>query len=81
MPSSSISFASYFRLVRGNANFRRLWIAQIVSETGDWFYMVALYAMLLEFTGSAQVLGFAFVLQVLPQALTGPLAGVTFVFR
>jgi len=76
MPSSSISLASYFRLVRGNINFRRLWIAQIVSETGDWFYMVALYAMLLEFTGSAQVLGFAFVLQVLPQALTGPLAGV-----
>ena len=76
MQSNSISLASYLRLLRRNANFRRLWIAQIVSETGDWFYMVALYAMLLEFTNSAQVLGFAFVLQVLPQALTGPLAGV-----
>src|SRR4051812_43646438 len=67
---------SYWRLVRTNRNFRRLWFAQIVSETGDWFYMVALYAMLLEFTGHAEVLGFAFVLQVLPQAITGPFAGV-----
>lgn len=76
MPSSPISLRSYARLVRSNPNFRRLWMAQVVSETGDWFYMVALYAMLLEYTGRAEVLGFAFVLQVLPQALTGPLAGV-----
>jgi MFS family permease len=75
-PHTSISLRSYWRLVRHNRNFRRLWIAQIVSETGDWFYMVALYAMLLEFTGRAEVLGIAFVLQVLPQALTGPFAGV-----
>lgn len=72
----SISLSSYWRLVRNNRNFRRLWVAQIISETGDWFYMVALYAMLLEFTGSAEVLGIAFLLQVLPQALTGPIAGV-----
>lgn len=77
MPSHrSISLRSYWQLVRHNRNFRRLWLAQIVSETGDWFYMVALYAMLLEFTGRAEVLGIAFVLQVLPQALTGPFAGV-----
>lgn len=76
MASSSISLASYVQLLRANANFRRLWISQLVSETGDWFYVVALYAMLLEYTGRAEVLGIAFVLQVLPQALTGPLAGV-----
>src|SRR5947199_4933840 len=68
--------AQYARLLRANANFRRLWLAQLISETGDWFYMVALYAMLLEFTGRAELLGVAFTLQVLPQALTGPMAGV-----
>ena len=73
---TSISLASYFRLLRGNANFRRLWFAEIVSELGDWFYMVSLYAMLLEFTGRAESIGLAFALQVLPQALTGPFAGV-----
>ncbi len=76
MAAQSISLSSYVKLLRGNANFRRLWIAQIISEVGDWFYMVALYAMLLEFTGRAELLGIAFVLQVLPQALTSPVAGV-----
>jgi len=75
MPAA-ITLRSYFRLLRHNRNFRRLWLAQVISETGDWFYMVSLYAMLLQFTGSAQTLGVAFTLQVLPQALTGPIAGV-----
>jgi predicted MFS family arabinose efflux permease len=74
-PRSS-TLATYARLLRTNRNFRRLWIAQIISEIGDWFYTVALYTMLLEFTGRAGSLGLAFTLQVLPQALTGPLAGV-----
>src|SRR5579859_1569247 len=76
MSEQSISLSSYLKLLRGNANFRRLWMAQIISEVGDWFYMVALYSMLLEFTGRAELLGIAFVLQVTPQALTSPIAGV-----
>jgi MFS family permease len=76
LSSNSIHLGDYWRLLRQNRNFRRLWFAQIISESGDWFYMVALYAMLLEFTGRAEVLGLAFVMQVLPQALTGPLAGI-----
>lgn len=71
-----ISLASYVRLLRGNANFRRMWLAQVISELGDWFYTVALYTMLLEFTGHAATVGIAFVVQTVPQALTGPLAGV-----
>ncbi|MGH9492028.1 MAG: MFS transporter [Terriglobales bacterium] len=76
MAQSAITLATCWRLLHENRNFRRLWLAQVISETGDWFYMVALYAMLLEFTGRAEVLGLAFALQVLPQALTGPVAGV-----
>jgi MFS family permease len=72
----SISFASYVRLVGGNPNFRRLWLAQIVSEIGDWFYTLAIYTLLLEFTGHAASVAFALVLQVLPQTLVGPTAGV-----
>src|SRR5207244_5588495 len=59
-----------------NTNFRRLLLAQIVSELGDWFYSVAIYSLLLEFTGRAQSVAFAVVLQLLPQALIGPAAGV-----
>src|SRR5881275_2673953 len=76
MTVQRISIASYVRLLRSNRNFRRLWLAQMISETGDWFYMVTLYAMLLEFTGKAATLGIAFALQVAPQALTGPISGV-----
>src|ERR1041385_5800336 len=69
-------FAPYWRLVRDNRNFRRLWLAQVVSELGDWFYTLAIYNLLLELTGRATLVGLALVLQVLPQTLMAPTAGV-----
>ncbi len=74
--TSSISLASYARLIRGNRNFRRLWLAQIVSEIGDWFYTLSIYTLLLQLTGHASSVALALVLQVLPQTLAGPTAGV-----
>jgi len=76
MGAENLTVAKYWRLVRDNRNYRRLWLAQIISETGDWFYMLALYSLLLQFTGRAQSVGFALVLQVLPSTLVGPMAGV-----
>ncbi|HEX3821897.1 MAG TPA: MFS transporter [Candidatus Sulfotelmatobacter sp.] len=73
---ASISLASYVRLVRHNRNFRRLWLAQIVSEIGDWFYTLSIYTLLLQLTGRASAVALALVLQVLPQTLAGPTAGV-----
>jgi MFS family permease len=73
---SPVSFAAYLRLLGGNRNFRRLWSAQIVSEIGDWFYTLAIYNLLLQFTGRASSVALALVLQVLPQTLIGPAAGV-----
>src|SRR6202163_4003361 len=72
----SISLASYGRLLRGNRNFRRLWMAQIVSEIGDWFYTLSIYTLLLQLTGHAGSGALALVLQVLPQTLGGPPAGM-----
>jgi MFS family permease len=69
--------AAYFQLLRRNRNYRLLWIAQIVSELGDWFYTLAVYHLLLELTGSkAQAVAFAVVLQVLPSTFAAPTAGV-----
>ena len=70
------SFRAYIRLLRTNRNFRLLWFAQIISEQGDWLYAVAVYSLLLEYTGSAKYVGLAFVLQVLPQFFVSPAAGV-----
>src|ERR1700729_4426583 len=74
--ASSISVASYVGLLRGNGNFRRLWLAQIVSEIGDWFYTLSIYTLLLQLTGRASSVALALVLQVLPQTLIGPATGV-----
>jgi len=76
MASLSGTLSDYWRLARGNRNFRRLWCAQIVSEMGDWFYAVAIYSLLLEFTGKASSVGIALVCQLLPQTFIGPMAGV-----
>src|SRR5271168_2597366 len=76
LAAPSISLASYLRLVRGNRNFRRLWLAQIVSEIGDWFYTLSIYTLLLQLTGHASSVALALVLQVLPQTFVGPTAGV-----
>jgi predicted MFS family arabinose efflux permease len=71
-----INLAAYARLLRGNANFRRLWSAQVVSEIGDWFYVLAIYSLLLQLTGRASSVALALVLQVLPLTFIGPTAGV-----
>lgn len=74
--TASITLSSYVRLLRANRNFRRLWMAQIVSEIGDWFYTLSIYTLLLQLTGRAGSVALALVLQVLPQTLVGPTAGV-----
>jgi MFS family permease len=74
--TSPITLGSYARLIRANPNFRRLWLAQIVSEIGDWFYTLSIYTLLLQLTGRASSVGLAMVLQVLPQTFMGPTAGV-----
>jgi MFS family permease len=74
--AATISLPSYVRLVGANRNFRRLWLAQIVSEIGDWFYTLAIYTLLLQLTGRASSVALALVLQVLPQTFVGPTAGV-----
>ena len=64
MASGAVSLSAYWRLVRANRNFRRLWLAQIISEMGDWLYTIAIYSLLLELTHSAQSVALAVVLQV-----------------
>lgn len=71
-----IGLGSYLRLLRRNRNFRLLWVAQIISELGDWFYTLAIYSLLLDLTGKASSVALALVLQLLPQTLITPTAGV-----
>lgn len=76
MEIAPVSLRAYAVLLRTNPNFRRLWFAQFISEIGDWLYTVAIYSLILEVTGSAQAVALAFVLQVFPQFVFAPTAGV-----
>ena len=71
-----MKIGAYSRLVRTNRNVRLLWSAQLISEMGDWLYSVAIFSLILEATHSAQAVAFAFMLQVLPQTIIAPAAGV-----
>jgi predicted MFS family arabinose efflux permease len=65
----------YLGLLRSNAEFRRLWIAQLVSEIGDWFYTLAVYDLVLQITHSGKAVSYAIMIQTLPWFFTTPLAG------
>ena len=43
----------YLALLEQNRNFRLLYIGQTISQLGDWFNSVAVFALLLDLTGSA----------------------------
>jgi MFS family permease len=66
----------YLALLRTNRNFRLLYIGQTISQLGDWFNTVAVYALLLDLTGSATAVAWMLIVQMLPIALVGPVAGV-----
>jgi predicted MFS family arabinose efflux permease len=65
----------YFSLLRSNREFRRLWMAQLISEVGDWFYSLAVYDLLLELTRSGKAVSWAIIIQTLPWFFMTPLAG------
>jgi MFS family permease len=66
----------YVKLLRNNKAFRRLWYGQVVSQLGDWFDSIALFALLLRLTGSGQAVGMLMVAQFLPSTIVGLFAGV-----
>ena len=65
----------YLRLLRSNGNFRRLWLAQLVSEMGDWFYSLAIYDLLLASTHSGAAVGWAIIIETLPWFFMTPFSG------
>jgi MFS family permease len=68
--------AGYLSLIRENTSFRRLWVGNVISLFGDWFNTIALYALILNLTGSEFALGAVFITKMLPMGLASPLAGV-----
>lgn len=68
--------AGYIELLRGNRNFRQLWLGQVVSQMGDWFDTIALYTIILNLTGSGRHIGLLMVARFVPSFVFGSLSGV-----
>jgi MFS family permease len=61
-------------LVR-NRDFRRLFLASVVSLAGDWFSFVAVAGLVTELTGRAGAPAFVYAATVLPVFVASPVAG------
>ncbi len=67
---------SLWGLLRGNRNYRYTWMGQVVSETGDWFNNIAVFALVMEKSGSGLVVSGVMLARAIPAVVAGPIAGV-----
>ena len=65
----------YIELVSNNQNYRRLWLSQIVSNFGDWFGILAVYALITKYSESEFLLGLIIVVKMMSLATFSPFAG------
>jgi MFS family permease len=63
-------------LLRQNPNYRYTWMAQVVSEIGDYFNNIAVFALVMEKSGSGLVVSGVMLSRAIPAVLAGPVAGV-----
>jgi MFS family permease len=63
-------------LLRGNRNYRFTWTGQVVSEVGDHYNNVAVFALALANTGSGLVVAGILISRAICAVLAGPIAGV-----
>jgi len=67
---------TYLQLIRENRDFRRLWIASVISMLGEWFNTIALFFLILEYTGSEFLLGLLFTVRMAGFAILQPFIGL-----
>lgn len=66
----------YISFFRKNSKFRRFWFASVVSWIGEWFNTIALFFLILEYSGSEFLLGILFSVRMALFAISQPIIGV-----
>ena len=66
----------YVEFFFSNAKFRRLWAASVISLLGEWFNTIALFFLILEYSGSEFLLGVLFSVRMALFALSQPINGL-----
>jgi MFS family permease len=62
-------------LLRRNRDFRRVYLASLISLGGDWFLLVALFGLVLDLTHSALAVSFLLAAQDAPLFFLAPIGG------
>ncbi len=65
-----------YKQLLANRGFLALWLGQIISFVGDYFYWLAVPIMVERLTGSALMVGLSVITTTLPMLFLGPVAGV-----
>jgi MFS family permease len=70
--------SAYLRVLRENPDFARLWWAQVISLTGDWFNTIALSTLVVVYSPANQGLAISGLLlaRFVPPMLISPVSGV-----
>ena len=64
-----------WKMLKTNADMRRVFMAQVISYLGDWFSFVAIIGLIDDLTGSKFLVSLVVVAFSLPSFLASPLAG------
>ena len=68
--------SQYLNLLKKRPNFRRLWLATVISLGGDWFNTIASLIIVNKYTESGLAISWILIARTLPLFLVSPLAGV-----
>ena len=66
----------YIEFFLSNKKFRRLWAASVISLLGEWFNTIALFFLILEYSGSEFLLGVLFSVRMALFAISQPINGL-----
>ena len=66
----------YLEFFFSNPKFRRLWAASVISLLGEWFNTIALFFLILEYSGSEFLLGILFSVRMALFAISQPFNGL-----
>jgi len=66
----------YIEFFSSNPKYRRLWAATVTSLLGEWFNTIALFFLILEYSGSEFLLGILFSVRMLLFGISQPINGL-----
>ena len=66
----------YLELLKKNGRFRTFWFAAVISMMGEWFNTIALFTLILKYSGSEAMLGLLFTIRMLGFAILQPVTGL-----